>query len=559
MENVYSYVRVSTNLQVEGSSLEFQQKDIQEFAKKNNLNIVGEYVDGGRSGQNIKDRPDFQRMLDDIESCKDKVSYVVVFKLSRFGRNAFDIYSTLQKLEAYDVGLISTQESINSKAIGGKLLINIMASISEIEKENIKLFTTTGRYERASQGFWNGGIAPYGYKIEDKKLVIEEEEAVLIRKIFELYVEKNMGHEAIANFLNNHGFKKNVRGNHKDSYIRRSFVKGVLANEVYFGAIRYGKRKKVKKKGSNEDYKQVIQSEFEVHENTHEAIISKEMWELAKEKREKKSYIRKKKHDVEHVHLLTGLLKCPKCHCGMYSNPFRKRVKNKLGTEVVYSNHYYACKHRQPMENGQRCNFKKHFPQKKVNEELINILNELFKVGKMPLEIESKIGNNFDLSALNEERDNLLKGVASNERKLEKAYRSLFQLNEEDKNYVIQKKAIDKNIRDYSDEISTLNNELSEVSNKITLTKKNTLTRDSFYEHLRMFKKIINESPDTDKKTLLNNLIEKIEIYEEERPDKRIIKSISLRFALNVDGIPRKEFFLDKKSHDETIVLMSRV
>ena len=102
----YIYTRVSTAMQVDGFSLEAQKEKLRRYADFNEMQIVGEYSDAGFSGKNIKGRADFQRMLNDIEAQKDPISYVLVFKLSRFGRNAADVLFSLQLMQDYGVNLI---------------------------------------------------------------------------------------------------------------------------------------------------------------------------------------------------------------------------------------------------------------------------------------------------------------------------------------------------------------------------------------------------------------------------------------------------------------------
>ena len=94
----YSYIRVSTNMQTEGYSLDAQRDRINKFAEFQKMEIIREYCDAGKSGKSVTGRPEFQNMLDDIVYGKDQVDYVLVFKLSRFGRNAADVLSTLQTM-----------------------------------------------------------------------------------------------------------------------------------------------------------------------------------------------------------------------------------------------------------------------------------------------------------------------------------------------------------------------------------------------------------------------------------------------------------------------------
>ena len=103
---VYIYTRVSTAVQVDGYSLDAQKSRMKAYAEFNDFEIVGEYEDAGKSGKSIEGRLEFNRMMEDIKSGKDGVSYVLVFKLSRFGRNAADVLSTLQVMQDFDVNLI---------------------------------------------------------------------------------------------------------------------------------------------------------------------------------------------------------------------------------------------------------------------------------------------------------------------------------------------------------------------------------------------------------------------------------------------------------------------
>ena len=102
----YIYTRVSTSMQVDGYSLDAQRDKLRKYAAYEDMVIAGEYSDEGFSGKNIQGRQDFQRMLNDIQDCKDGVSYVLVFKLSRFGRNAADVLNSLQLMQDFGVNLI---------------------------------------------------------------------------------------------------------------------------------------------------------------------------------------------------------------------------------------------------------------------------------------------------------------------------------------------------------------------------------------------------------------------------------------------------------------------
>ncbi|HIH2977248.1 TPA: recombinase family protein [Streptococcus pneumoniae] len=132
---VYLYTRVSTSIQIEGYSLEAQKSRMKAFAIYNDYEIVGEYEDAGKSSKSIEGRIQFNRMMEDIKSGKDGVSFVLVFKLSRFARNAADVLSTLQIMQDYGVNLICVEDGIDSSKDAGKLMISVLSAVAEIEKE----------------------------------------------------------------------------------------------------------------------------------------------------------------------------------------------------------------------------------------------------------------------------------------------------------------------------------------------------------------------------------------------------------------------------------------
>ena len=124
---VYTYTRVSTAMQIDGYSLDAQKARMKAYADFNDYQIVGEYEDAGKSGKSIEGRASFCKMMDDIKSGKDGVAYVLVFKLSRFGRNAADVLSTLQVMQDFGVNLICVEDGIDSSKDAGKLMISVLS------------------------------------------------------------------------------------------------------------------------------------------------------------------------------------------------------------------------------------------------------------------------------------------------------------------------------------------------------------------------------------------------------------------------------------------------
>ena len=268
-----TYTRVSTTMQVDGYSLDAQKEKLKRYAEFQNMEIVNEYSDEGKSGKSIEGRPEFQRMLENIENGTEEVQFVLVFKLSRSGRNAVDVLNSLRRMQDFGVNLICVEDGIDSSKDSGKLMVSVLSAVAEIERENILVQTMEGRKQKAREGKWNGGFAPYGYKLENGELVIAEDEVEIIQMIFERYIHTNDGINGVANYLNNHGYTKKLRQNGTIPGFSSSFIKKIIDNPVYMGKIAYGRRRTEKKTGTRNETHVVEQSEFPVYEGIHEANL----------------------------------------------------------------------------------------------------------------------------------------------------------------------------------------------------------------------------------------------------------------------------------------------
>ena len=112
-QKCYIYIRVSTEMQVEGYSLDAQKDKLIRYADYQNMEVVREYCDAGKSGKSIAGRPEFSQMLQDIADGRDEIDYILVFKLSRFGRNAADVLNSLQQIQDFGVNLICVEDGID--------------------------------------------------------------------------------------------------------------------------------------------------------------------------------------------------------------------------------------------------------------------------------------------------------------------------------------------------------------------------------------------------------------------------------------------------------------
>ena len=372
---VYLYTRVSTTMQIDGYSLDAQKTKMKAFCDYNEYEIAGEYEDAGKSGKSIEGRIAFNQMMDDIKSGKDEVSYVLVFKLSRFGRNAADVLATLQVMQDFGVNLICVEDGIDSSKDAGKLMISVLSAVAEIERENIRVQTMEGRMQKAREGKWNGGFAPYGYSLIDGKLEVNEEEAVAIRTIFDQYVNTDLEANGIAKYLENHGIHKIARQNGTNPLFDAALIRRIIQNPVYSGKISYGRRRTEKVHGTRNEYRQVRKDDYLLVDGLHEALVSEEVWEQAQVKvaAQAKKYEKVNRDKGEKIHLLSGILKCPVCGSGMYGNKAIKKRKDGSNYKDFY---YYGCKHRN-MTRGHKCDYRRQVHEEMLDAAVAEVISKL--------------------------------------------------------------------------------------------------------------------------------------------------------------------------------------
>ena len=564
----YIYTRVSTAIQVDGYSLDAQRETMRKYADFQNMEIVREYSDEGHSGKNIRGRQEFVRMLNDIEDGKDEVSFVLVFKLSRFGRNAADVLSSLQLMQDYGVNLICVEDNIDSSKGAGKLLISIIAAVAEMERENIRVQTMAGRMQKAREGKWNGGFAPYGYALESGELVIAEDEADIIRMIFDRYINTDDGINGVANYLNNHGYTKKLRQNGTIPGFSTSFVKKIIDNPIYMGKIAYGRRRTEKKNGTRNETHVVEQTEYPIYEGIHEAIISEEEWNLAQEKRSKNNYRREKVNDPDHAHILSGLLRCPCCGKGMYGNVAKAHSKDNK------TRYYYYCKNT-VNATGHKCTFRTNIEQSQIDGMLERLISAMTREGKFKEAIQSKIGTTVDTSDMEKELSVLSARLHQAEAIKTRIEQQMDSLDVNTSHYEKKIADLQRRLDSQYDTIDETEQAIEEVRVQILDLKKSSISADSIYEFLLHFDEIYRECTDAEKKKFMQSFVDRIELYPERRKDGNWIKNILFNFSIpvvredeelaRIGGISLEnstlsnvDLPLEKLSTHETVALLSR-
>ena len=551
---VYTYTRVSTAMQIDGYSLDAQKARMKSFAEFNEYEIAHEYEDAGKSGKSIEGRIQFNQMMEDIKSGKDGVSYVLVFKLSRFGRNAADVLSTLQVMQDFGVNLICVEDGIDSSKDAGKLMISVLSAVAEIERENIRVQTMEGRIQKAREGKWNGGFAPYGYKLENGMLLINEEEAVAIRTIFDQYVHTNMGATGVAKYLEQHGIHKIQRQNGKNPLFDASLIRRILKNPVYCGKISYGRRKTEKVHGTRNEYRMVEQENYLLVHGLHEGIVSEDLWHEAQVKllAQAKKYERVNPGKDTKVHLLSGILKCPVCGAGMYGN---KSVKYKSDGTKYKDFFYYGCKHRS-MTRGHKCDYRK-----QVNEELLDsaVAEDIVKLVSNPRFagiMQKKINMKVDTAAIEQEIANYEKQLRQNYSIKARLMEEIDSLDPDDRHYLKRKTDLDDRLYKMYDKIEDTENLLIAARAKKMAIEAEKLTGDNIYKVLIYFDKLYARMDEQERRQLMEALISEVQIFEERQPNGQWLKSIKFKLPIIEENM---SLSLDNDSHVESVALLVRV
>jgi len=550
---VYLYTRVSTTMQIDGYSLDAQKTKMKAFCDYNEYEIAGEYEDAGKSGKSIEGRVSFNQMMEDIKSGKDGVSYVLVFKLSRFGRNAADVLATLQVMQDFRVNLICVEDGIDSSKDAGKLMISVLSAVAEIERENIRVQTMEGRMQKAREGKWNGGFAPYGYSLIDGKLEVNEEEAAAIRMIFDQYVNTDLGANGIAKYLENHGIHKIARQNGKNPLFDAALIRRIIQNPVYSGKISYGRRRTEKVHGTRNEYRQVKKDDYLLVDGLHEALVSEEVWEQAQVKvaAQAKKYEKVNCDKREKIHLLSGILKCPVCGAGMYGNKSIKKRKDGSNYKDFY---YYGCKHRN-MTRGHKCDYKKQVHEEMLDASVAEVISKLVSNPKFSDLIRNKINMEVATSALDQEIENYKIQLRKLYHNKDTILSDMDSLDYEDKHYQRRKTDLENHLYKTYDKIDDAEELLVSAKAKKRSLLADKITGDNIYKALVFFDKLYAQMNEAEKREFLSQLVDNVQIYEERKENGQWLKSIEFKLP-----IIEKEFTLslDNDTQNETVVLLSQ-
>ncbi len=336
------YVRVSTDDQRDnGYSIDSQLRMIKEYCEKNSYDIVDVYNDAGHSGKDLM-RPEMQRLLKDIKS--HKIEKIIAIKVDRLTRNNYDGFWLLNYCEEHDVKIELILEPYDVSTANGEMIFGMNLVFGQRERKEIGARTKRAMEEMALEKV-HPAKAPYGYirNSETGHLEVEPIEAQVVKRIFELY-KNGTTIRSVSNTLNEEkAYSRQGKWNSDKVY-------KILTNSIYIGTFAYGKTKR-----KAQDVLYV--------DNYCEPIIDKNTWNITRKRLEKNKH----PNYGEHIHLFTGIVKCPTCGKIMSStNSFKN--SGKPNQKVYY---HVTC-------NNPNCKSKGfHYNSDKIEGKLTRVLNEL--------------------------------------------------------------------------------------------------------------------------------------------------------------------------------------
>lgn len=322
-KKVAAYCRVSTELEEQEGSYQAQVTHYKSYIKGNSdWALAGIYADEGISGTSTKKREGFNKM---IEDCKAGLIDLVITKsISRFARNTLDCLKYIRLLKELDVAVFFEKENINTMDSKGEVLITIMASLARQESQSISKNVKMGIDYRNQQGKFvldTNRFLGYDWDDAHEHLIINKEEAVIIKRIFREFLE-GLKMAFIAKRLNEDGIKTG-RGKKFTS----STIKMILTNEKYVGDVLMQKTVTI----DTLTHKRIINDGREDQyyiKDDHEAIIPRDIFELTQAEYQK----RLKNKSYSNIYALSGITYCGRC--GAKFQRFREKRKN--GERVIW-------------------------------------------------------------------------------------------------------------------------------------------------------------------------------------------------------------------------------
>lgn len=496
MKRTRSYVRYSDHKQDDGFSVEYQLSEIDEFIYRNGLELQKHHIDQAISGTKVAGREAFFELIHDVK--EGLVDVIVVYKLNRIFRNAYESQKYRKLFKKHGVKLMSVTQQIDEETSAGRLMTNVLSDIDQYQSETISDHVKSSMREMARQGYFTGGTVPFGYTLEiiengkkpRKKYKPEEKESAVVRKLFELYAD-GYSLRYLQTYLIENGHLTRQGKQFGITTIAR-----ILGNDFYIGTLRY----------STQGYEDIIV------ENAVPTIIDADLWQRVQERKNARKLVQPRKR--KKLYSLTG-----KIHCGICGEHFFGMQSGSVCNGKKYVYQYYVCAKR---KNYQACpcdRIRKDYIEDIVLQEIKRrVLNE-DAIKRLASEIAALC--NSTPSEITAE----IKSLSKRKKTVEEQINTLLEmrLNGEMSADILKKKSV------------VLEAELAEIINEIfslEQRRKNSVTAESIENYLRSMLAHADSTDEEILKNLFDNFVESI-VIDNNTVDVTLIVRPSARVAYN--------------------------
>lgn len=357
---IYTRKSCDDGLEQDFNSLDAQRLSGENYIKSQSAEkwviIPKHYDDGGYSGGNVN-RPALKELLQDIEA--GLIDIVVVYKIDRLSRSLIDFVKLLEIFDENNVSFVSVTQSFNTSDSSGRLMLNMLLSFAQFEREIASERIKDKVESSVKKGIWMGGVPPFGYKAQDKKLVVDELDAQIIQFIYSKYI-RTESYFQVARELSAAGYRTR-RVTHKDGKVTGGLpfepkaILRILTNPCYKGCVVH--------KGN-------------VYPGLHKAIIEETTWDQVQEILKQHKDENKKENRSLTPALLRGVIYCGTC--GALMKP-TAAVKN----NITYR--YYSCSGHMRYRNcpAERTSFQ----APPIEEQVVKELTKIFRSPEIVMRI----------------------------------------------------------------------------------------------------------------------------------------------------------------------------
>lgn len=472
------YARVSSEKDEQLNSLDNQISYYRNFIQSNSKwQFVEGYIDEGLSGMSTLKRENFHNMVNDAKI--GKFDLIITKEITRFARNTLDSIQYTRELLGNGVGVFFQNDNINTLDEDSELRLTIMSGIAQDELRKLSSRIKFGHQEAIKKSVVLGNSRMFGYRKDNKRLVIDEDEAVMVRELFTLYATDRYSMKQIEDLFWNKGYR-----NHNGNKVSHSTMSNTISNPKYKGYYVGNKVKVVDMFTKKQKFlppEEWVMFKDESGEIVP-AIVSEKLWEQANEVLQRRSKdVKGRQNQCNHPNLLTGKLVCT--HCGRAY--YRRDSKDKTGAV----NSKWVC-------SGKINNGADSCPSFAVyEEELKPVLYEVFR--ETSGDVQCIVEEYTEMYRQLEQGDGVTKELAKAKKRIEiltKKKSKLLEYNVEGK--ISDTDFIEMN-KQATEEITQIQIDISELEEQLN-------SRDEFKRHMEGIKKALQTAEQDAEQGIIN-------------------------------------------------------